>query len=70
MTSGTPSEIVLANPLVTRIHALWDELADFGADETDAAVEHAMLVLGLLVVRLLVVHWTGLSKPTTERGTT
>jgi len=32
-----------------RIHALWDELADFGAHETDAALDHAMQVLSALV---------------------
>jgi hypothetical protein len=31
--------------VVTRIHALWDELADFGAHETEAATMHAMRVL-------------------------
>ncbi len=32
-----------------RIHDLWDELADFGAHETDAALVHAMRVLSGLV---------------------
>jgi hypothetical protein len=37
MTVDARSETVLAGPVVARIHALWDELADFGAHETDAA---------------------------------
>ena len=40
--SGLPA------PLLARIHALWDELADFGAHETDAALLHAMRVLSEL----------------------
>jgi DNA-binding CsgD family transcriptional regulator len=49
MTANTASETVLPDPLASRIHALWDELADFGAHETDAAVAHAMRVLSDLV---------------------
>jgi hypothetical protein len=48
MTVDARSEIVLPGPVVVRIHALWDELADFGAHETDAALVHAMRVLSNL----------------------
>jgi DNA-binding CsgD family transcriptional regulator len=40
---------VLPDHATTRIHALWDELADFGAHETDAALVHALRVLSDLV---------------------
>jgi DNA-binding CsgD family transcriptional regulator len=49
MGADAPSEIVLPNPLVLRIHRLWDELADFGAHETDGALTHALRVLSDLV---------------------
>jgi len=39
----------LPGAVTTRIHALWDELADFGAHETDAALAHALRVLSGLV---------------------
>jgi DNA-binding CsgD family transcriptional regulator len=39
------SAIVLPNGLAVRIHALWDELADFGAHESDAALAHALRAL-------------------------
>ena len=42
-------ETALAGPDIARIHTLWDELAGFGAHETDAALEHAMQVLSGLV---------------------
>jgi DNA-binding CsgD family transcriptional regulator len=45
MTPEAPSENLLPAPLAVRIHALWNELADFGAHETDAAMVHAMRVL-------------------------
>jgi DNA-binding CsgD family transcriptional regulator len=45
MTVDARSETVLPGPVAARIHALWDELADFGAHETDAALVHAMRVL-------------------------
>ena len=48
MTVDARSETVLPGPVVARIHALWDELADFGAHETDAALVHAMRVLSNL----------------------
>ena len=41
-------ESALPGPVTARIHALWDELADFGAHETDAALVHAMRVLSEL----------------------
>src|SRR5262245_44715481 len=43
--TDAPSESVLPGPVAARIHALWDELTDFGAHETDAAVVHALRVL-------------------------
>jgi DNA-binding CsgD family transcriptional regulator len=45
MTADAQSESGLPRPVATRIHALWDELGDFGAHETDAAVVRAMQVL-------------------------
>jgi len=39
----------LGLPDVVERHVLWDELADFGAHQTDAAVVHAMRVLSDLV---------------------
>ena len=44
MSVDAGSEPVLPGPVATRIHALWDELVDFGAHETDAALVHAMRV--------------------------
>src|SRR5262245_36613139 len=49
MTSATPPELVLPNSLAVRIHALWDELADFGAHETEAALACALGVLSDLI---------------------
>ncbi|HZR83448.1 MAG TPA: LuxR C-terminal-related transcriptional regulator [Candidatus Binatia bacterium] len=43
------SHTLLPGERVARIHELWDELADFGAHETDAAVVHAMRVLSDLI---------------------
>jgi DNA-binding CsgD family transcriptional regulator len=48
MTSDTLRETVLPDPLAVRIHTLWDELADFGAYNVDAALGHAMRVLSEL----------------------
>ena len=39
------SQVLPPSTLVGRVHALWDELADFGAHDTDAAEVHAMRVL-------------------------
>ena len=39
------AETALPGPVVARIHELWDELANFGAHQTDAALVHAMRVL-------------------------
>lgn len=49
MARDAPSGPLLPLPVVTRIHALWDELADFGAHETEAATMHAMRVLSDLI---------------------
>jgi DNA-binding CsgD family transcriptional regulator len=49
MTTAVRSEGAPPDPAATRIHALWDELADFGAHETDGALVHAMRVLSDLV---------------------
>ena len=49
MTGDAPPEALLPPPEVTRVHTLWDALADFGAHETDAAALHAMRVLSDLV---------------------
>jgi DNA-binding CsgD family transcriptional regulator len=49
MTTDARSESAPPDPAATRIHALWDELADFGAHETDGALVHAMLTLSGLV---------------------
>ena len=58
MTPDTPSQIILPKPLAVRIHALWDELADFGAHETDAALVHALRVLSDLT-RAQRAFWLG-----------
>jgi DNA-binding CsgD family transcriptional regulator len=47
--ASSPSEGVPRPAVATRIHALWDELADFGAHDTDSALVHAMRVLSDLV---------------------
>jgi DNA-binding CsgD family transcriptional regulator len=44
-----PSATAASNAVAIRIHALWDELADFGAADTDAALVHAMRTLCDLV---------------------
>ena len=49
MPTDARSESAPPDAAATRIHALWDELADFGAHDTDAALVHAMRVLGDLV---------------------
>ena len=49
MTADARAESVLPAPVAARIHVFWDELADFGAHETDAALVHAMRVLSDLV---------------------
>ena len=49
MTVDARPESAPADAVRVRIHALWDELADFGAHETDAALNHAMQVLSGLV---------------------
>lgn len=46
---GGSSSAALPDELVVRINALWDELADFGAHQIDAALAHALRVLGDLV---------------------
>jgi hypothetical protein len=45
MIRTRPSQSFLPNALVMRVQTPWDELADFGAHETDAAVMHVMRVL-------------------------
>lgn len=49
MTTDTRSESAPPEPAASQIHGLWDELADFGAHETDDALVHAMRVLSDLV---------------------
>jgi DNA-binding CsgD family transcriptional regulator len=43
------SRMIAAGTAVTRLHLLWDELADFGAQATDDALGHALRVLSELV---------------------
>ena len=40
---------MLPEQTTTRIHALWDELATFSAQETDVALGHALQVLSELI---------------------
>jgi DNA-binding CsgD family transcriptional regulator len=40
---------LLPDQATTRIHALWDELAVFSANETETALKHAMQVLSELI---------------------
>jgi DNA-binding CsgD family transcriptional regulator len=49
MNPDGPSSALLRSGVATRIHALWDEIADFGAHETDAALLHALHALSELV---------------------
>jgi hypothetical protein len=49
MNADGASRAALPNHILSRIHALWDEVADFGAEETDAALVHALRVLSELV---------------------
>ena len=49
MNADGPSPASLPGQTVTRIHALWDEVADFGAQETHAALGHALRALSELV---------------------
>ena len=49
MGSGGPSRAFRLGPVATRVHALWDEIADFGAHEVDEALGHALRVLSELV---------------------
>jgi len=49
MTGEPQTGNVVSGTVAARIHALWDELADYGAHETDAALNHAMQVLSGLV---------------------
>jgi len=49
---------VLPDHAKARVHALWDALADFGADDIDAALMHALRVLSDLV-RAQRAFWLG-----------
>src|SRR5262245_27694135 len=49
MNTDGPSGVFMRSPVATRIHALWDEVADFGAHETDEALVHTLRVLSQLV---------------------
>jgi len=44
-----PLSTFVPGSLATRIHALWDEVADFGAHETDTALSHTLRLLSELV---------------------
>jgi DNA-binding CsgD family transcriptional regulator len=49
METDERSAAFLGSPVATRIHAWWDEVADFGAHDTDGALVHALRVLTDLV---------------------
>jgi DNA-binding CsgD family transcriptional regulator len=49
MTGQPPTGRVVSGAVAARIHALWDELAEYGAHETDSALNHAMQVLSGLI---------------------
>jgi DNA-binding CsgD family transcriptional regulator len=49
MNRDGPSKGFLRSPVATRIHALWDEVADFGAHEVDEALVHALRILSELI---------------------
>jgi DNA-binding CsgD family transcriptional regulator len=49
MNDYASHQSLLPGTAVTRLHLLWDEIADFGAHATDAALGHALKVLSQLV---------------------
>jgi len=65
MNADAPSTPVPADAIADRIHALWDELADFGAHETDAALLHAMRVVSELT-RAQRAFWLGAVRLATD----
>jgi DNA-binding CsgD family transcriptional regulator len=63
-----PSDSIGPTVVAARIHALWDEVADLGAHETDAALVHALRVLSGLIGAQNA-FWLGAVRLGTDRDT-
>src|SRR5690348_9046990 len=60
------SSAFLRSRVATRIHALWDEIADFGAHQVDDALVHALRVLSELL-QAQNAFWLGAVRLQTDR---